>query len=120
MTAELIGPLLRDVSPSFYLTLRVLPPVIRPQVSLAYLLARASDTIADTEIVPRKHRLAILREMQDGNIRSVAELAEQQALPAERGLLRRLDECYRTLAGLEAGDRQLIAQLLHTIIGGQM
>jgi farnesyl-diphosphate farnesyltransferase len=120
MTAELIGPLLHNVSRSFYLTLRVLPPVIRPQISLAYLLARASDTIADTEVVPRKRRLAILREIQDGNIRSVTELAEQQALPVERVLLRRLDECYRKLAGLEAGDQHLIAQLLHTITGGQI
>ena len=39
---ELIGPLLKQVSRSFYLTLRVLPAPIRPQISLAYLLARAT------------------------------------------------------------------------------
>ena len=49
--SELIGPLLRDVSRSFYLTLRVLPNAVRPQISVAYLLARASDTIADTDAV---------------------------------------------------------------------
>src|ERR1044071_3439434 len=46
------GPLtdlLRQVSRSFYLTMRVLPAAIRPQVSLAYLLARTSDTLADTQ-----------------------------------------------------------------------
>jgi len=32
--------LLRDVSRSFYLTMRVLPGAIRPQIGLAYLLAR--------------------------------------------------------------------------------
>ncbi|MDR0842390.1 MAG: farnesyl-diphosphate farnesyltransferase, partial [Acidobacteriota bacterium] len=33
--------LLRRVSRSFYLTLRVLPRTIKPQLGLAYLLARA-------------------------------------------------------------------------------
>jgi phytoene/squalene synthetase len=33
----LLTDLLRDVSRSFYLTLRVLPREIRPQISLAYL-----------------------------------------------------------------------------------
>ena len=117
---ELTGPLLRNVSRSFYLTLRVLPEPIRPQISLAYLLARASDTIADTEVVARERRLEILREMQAGNVRSVPALAEQQALPAEQTLLRRLDDCYRLLAELDAGDRQRVAELLRTIIGGQI
>ena len=45
---ELLTELLRDVSRSFYLTLRVLPRPVRPQIGLAYLLARATDTIADT------------------------------------------------------------------------
>lgn len=117
---ELIGPLLKQVSRSFYLTLRVLPEPIRPQISLAYLLARASDTIADTEVVARPRRLDILREMQAGRIQTVRELAGQQALPAERVLLERLDDCYRMLAEFEAGDRQRIGELLHTIISGQI
>ncbi|MCX7825074.1 MAG: squalene/phytoene synthase family protein, partial [Verrucomicrobiae bacterium] len=53
---QIIGPLLKEVSRSFYLTLRVLPGALRPAISLAYLLARASDTIADTKVVPREKR----------------------------------------------------------------
>ncbi len=117
---DLLGELLKEVSRSFYLTLRVLPAAIRPQISLAYLLARASDTIADTEVVPRERRLEILREMQAGKIRSVIALSEQQALPAERLLLRRLDDCFMKLAALEQGDRLRIVDLLTTIIGGQI
>jgi farnesyl-diphosphate farnesyltransferase len=118
--AELIGPLLREVSRSFYLTLRVLPEEIRPPISLAYLLARASDTIADTEVVPRQHRLELLREMRDGKMPAVSDLAEQQALPAERMLLGRLADCYRMLAGIEERDRQRIGELLTTIVSGQI
>ena len=47
-----LNRLLKEVSRSFYLTLRALPGAIRPQIGLAYLLARATDTIADTEIIP--------------------------------------------------------------------
>jgi len=43
--------LLKATSRSFYLTLRVLPAAVRSQIGLAYLLARTTDTIADTELV---------------------------------------------------------------------
>ena len=54
-----LNDLLKATSRSFYLTLRVLPAAVRPQIGLAYLLARTTDTIADTELVAldsRNHR----------------------------------------------------------------
>lgn len=117
---ELIGPLLKEVSRSFYLTLRVLPEPIRPQISLAYLLARASDTIADTAVVDRRRRLELLKGMQRGEMRAVAELVQHQALPAERILLQRLGDCQAMLAQLNPADQQRIHDLLQTIIGGQI
>jgi len=118
---ELIGPLLRAVSRSFYLTLRVLPAPIRPQISLAYLLARATDTIADTDAVPRAKRIVLLREFQSlTRVPALGALAENQALPAERLLLERLDECLALLDTFTAVDRRLIQQLLNTIITGQL
>ena len=49
--------ILRSVSRSFYLTLRVLPQGVREPVGLGYLLARIADTITDTSILPsdQKH-----------------------------------------------------------------
>jgi farnesyl-diphosphate farnesyltransferase len=41
--------LLKNVARSFYLSIRLLPPTLRGPVALAYLLARASDTIVDEE-----------------------------------------------------------------------
>lgn len=118
---ELIGPLLQAVSRSFYLTLRVLPAPIRPQISLAYLLARATDTIADTDTVPRAKRIGLLREFQSlTRVPALGPLAESQALPAERVLLERLEECLALLDTFTAVDRQLIQQLLTTIITGQI
>ena len=61
---ELLTTLLKEVSRSFYLTMRVLPAAIRPQIGLAYLLARTTDTIADTEIVPVAQRLEALQALR--------------------------------------------------------
>jgi len=47
MQANLSRKVLKDVSRSFYLSLRFLPEGFRTPTSLGYLLARASDTIAD-------------------------------------------------------------------------
>src|SRR6185503_17070321 len=75
-------PLLKSVSRSFYLTLAILPHNVRPQMALAYLYARAADSIADSRLMPREHRLqhlvrfrqwigdpekngSVLREMQE-------------------------------------------------------
>ena len=44
------------VSRSFYLSISILPKPLRDPVALGYLLARASDTIADTAELPREGR----------------------------------------------------------------
>src|ERR1051325_6928701 len=94
---ELLTDLLRDVSRSFYLTLRVLPKSIRPQVGLAYLLARTTDTIADTELLPVGQRLQSLRALRGRILGTSAaplnfgELARNQSSPAERVLLEKCE-----------------------------
>src|SRR5215472_16935160 len=95
--------LLRDVSRSFYLTLRVLPARIRPQIGLAYLLARTTDTIADTELLPLDQRLGALEALRLRILgRNAAPIdfgafAQQQGYPAERLLL---EQCETSLAAL--------------------
>lgn len=59
------GKLLASVSRSFYLTLKALPRVVREPISLAYLLARAADTIADTSQVSADIRLQSLARFRD-------------------------------------------------------
>ena len=46
-----LNALLKRVSRSFYLTLRILPRSLRTPIGLAYLFARAADTIADTALI---------------------------------------------------------------------
>ncbi len=118
---ELIGPLLRDVSRSFYLTLRILPGQIRPQISVAYLLARATDTIADTEAVPRAKRVLLLQQLQNlARVPELGAIAGPQTTPAEQRLLGRLEEIVAALDGFEEMDCRRIQELLKVIVAGQI
>ena len=65
MSSATLNDLLKRVSRSFYLTLRVLPGAVRPQIALAYMLARATDTVADTDLIPVEERLATLRRLRE-------------------------------------------------------
>jgi len=117
--------LLRGTSRSFYLTLRVLPGGVRPQISLAYLLARTADTIADTEIVPLEQRLDALRGLRQRILgeRStplqLREFAERQGSSAEKLLLERAEDAVAALQSSPAADRQLIQEVLNVITSGQ-
>src|SRR5690242_9365136 len=98
-----LNELLKQTSRSFYLTLRVLPGAIRPQIGLAYLLARTTDTIADTEIVPLEQRLAALQQLrerilgQNSAPLNFGELAKQQGSDAERLLLEKVEDSLAAL-----------------------
>jgi len=119
------GDLLKQVSRSFYLTLRVLPAAVRPQIGLAYLLARTTDTIADTAILPTDQRLAALGSLRDRILGKSStrldfgELARSQGLPVERVLLDRVESSLALLGQLSPADLQLVRAVLDTITSGQ-
>lgn len=125
MSQPSLNELLKQTSRSFYLTLRVLPRAIRPQIGLAYLLARTTDTIADTEIVPVAQRLEALRALRERIVGTSSAalnfgaLARQQGLPAERMLLERVEEALAVLRGLAQTDLKLVCKVLDTITSGQ-
>ncbi len=128
--AEMVR-LLGQVSRSFYLTLRILPAPVRSQISLAYLFARAADTIADTRLVPVERRLSALREMRGaivntatGRTASFPDLgslvqAQTDATPGEREILGSIGRLLGALRRFSREDRQLICEVLHTITIGQ-
>lgn len=118
--------LLRDVSRSFYLSLRVLPRPMRPAVSLAYLLARASDTLADTTVVPPQLRMELLDgfigEMGGGAAAwrsDLSSFSEKQDHSGERELLERLDKAFTWLEALSEPQQALVREVVATITGGQ-
>lgn len=120
--------ILKSVSRSFYLTIRFLPRPLREPIGLAYLLARATDTIADTAEIPATVRLTNLRllgEVIAGKndfpaiADSLGNFAARQTNPAERKLLENVHQCTDQLARLSAEDRADIRDVLATIVRGQ-
>lgn len=125
---DLLHDLLKQVSRSFYLTLRVLPKPVRLQTGLAYLFARAADTIADTDLLERSRRLEFLERFKDqfrsdrinwDDLQSLqAALLPHQKHSSERVLLQRLDDCFRLYAALSASDHQRVRWLMGTLTNG--
>jgi farnesyl-diphosphate farnesyltransferase len=100
--APLLTDLLKAVSRSFYLTMRVLPARIRPQFGLAYLLARATDTIADTEIVPVAQRLAALRDLRERILGNRSRPVDFSELARSQGAQRKmLQHCEAAVHDIE-------------------
>ena len=120
-----LNNLLKATSRSFYLTLRVLPARVRPQIGLAYLLARTTDTIADTEIVPPAQRLNALQKLrerilgQNSAPLDFGGLAQRQGSPAEKLLLEKVEDSLAALQNFSAADQKLIRAVIETITSGQ-
>ncbi|HVW53292.1 MAG TPA: phytoene/squalene synthase family protein [Trinickia sp.] len=128
--ADLLGPLLKSVSRSFFLTLRILPGPMREPVGLAYLLARAADTIADTSLVDPTRRLRLLLALRaavggDKSASTLAaigevadEVAGQQALADEKRLLESLTAALTLLEQLAPADRAAVREIVITLTTG--
>jgi farnesyl-diphosphate farnesyltransferase len=122
-----LATLLKDTSRSFYLTLRVLPGRIRTPIGLAYLLARTTDTIADTGLVALEQRLEALRQLRERILADTpgappldfGALARHQASRAEGLLLEQCEAGLALLQTLAPADRQLVREVLDTITSGQ-
>ena len=120
-----LNDLLKATSRSFYLTLRVLPARVRPQIGLAYLLARTTDTIADTELVPLPQRLDALHELRERILGQSSApldfggLAQRQNVSAERLLLEKAGDTLALLQTLSPEDLMLVRDVLATITSGQ-
>lgn len=125
MAEELETGVLRAVSRSFYLSLKFLPGPMRRPASIAYLLARCSDTIADTAAVPVGERLACLQDFSEKMIKPSGvgiipdSFVSRVSDEGERELLRRCSEVFLGLESLSFSEQGLIRELLAIIIEGQ-
>jgi farnesyl-diphosphate farnesyltransferase len=124
--------LLRQVSRTFYLSLVVLPRALRHPLGIAYLLARAADTIADTRLLDRADRLRRLESLRTAiatagadptilaDTGALADLAAAQATSGERQLLLRLSECVGELNRLKPADATRVRAVLATVTRGMI
>src|SRR5207244_9634115 len=121
--------ILRSVSRSFYLSIRFLPAQLREPVALAYLLARTTDTVADTARISgtlRTETLQTLSSAIQGKssrkiiVNRLASFAPLQESAAEQRLIESLPGCLEWLEHMENADRDEIRALLAKITNGQM
>ena len=127
---ELGGQLLAAVSRSFYLTLKALPKELREPISLAYLLARTADTIADTASVDVAVRLDCLEQYRalvsdGGESQNLAQMLREQFCPkqsdeAERRLMEKFADGIAWLRTMAPRPLAAIQSVLEHIIDGQM
>jgi len=128
---ELGGKLLSSVSRSFYLTLKALPRELREPISLAYLLARTADTVADTVQVDTDTRLACLTQFEAWVMaeeatteQALARVLDERFRPlqtdeAEAVLMQRFTEALAWLRTIKGSVLENIRAVLKTIIHGQ-
>jgi len=121
--------ILRSVSRSFYLSIRLLPAQLREPIALAYLLARTTDTVADTARISGTVRTETLKMLSNGIqgrasrdvvINLTASFVPLQENVAERRLLVALPDCLEWLEHVDAADRNDIRVVLEKITYGQM
>ena len=121
--------ILRSVSRSFYLSIRFLPGQLREPIALAYLLARTTDTVADTAQISASVRMETLKLFSNGIqgtasrevvTELVASFVSLQKNESERQLLASLRDCLARLEGMEHADRNDIRVVLEKITRGQM
>ena len=129
--------LLKQVSRSFYLSVRVLPASVQYPIGLGYLLARAADSIADTPLLPASERLVLLQRLaQAASGDAGAQTALMQGLErarlsspkpienlnptaqAEARLLSTLPQCLSLLSGLPPDDQRLVRWVLDQLTQG--
>lgn len=119
---------LKQVSRTFYLTLRILPGRIRLPMALAYLFCRVADTIADTDLIPPSERLKVL-ELFRGQFRpggvdweTISEIQVKwihfPAVSSEKLLLWHLMDLFEHLEKLLPGDQDRIRDLVLTLTRG--
>ena len=123
--AELFA-LLKGVSRSFYISVRFLPKRIRLTIALGYLLARTTDTIADTNRLPPAERIRVLQRLLGsvggGEMRDVGDLTAcltAQANGPEKVLLGNVQRVLQFLSAIPREHRQLLNEVLTKIVRGQ-
>ncbi len=97
-------------------------------MGLAYLFARAADTIADTDLIGRAQRLRYLKMFRAQFAGDAVQLQDIQAIQAallphqinsaERVLLQRLPECLALYRQFDRGDRERISWLMDVLPNG--
>ena len=118
--------LLKNTSRSLYLSVQALPRIVRPTFSIAYLLCRYADTIADTHLLSADTRLAWIRDFahlieaqpQARMLRLAREISGKSENPYEKELIKNLPLCLAEFNRLSSSDQELVLQVVRAVCEG--
>ncbi|MCQ2410144.1 MAG: squalene/phytoene synthase family protein [Elusimicrobiaceae bacterium] len=118
--------LLKNTSRSLYLSVQALPRAMRPAFSVAYLLCRYADTIADTPLLPAERRLywiakfpSIIETQPDEEITHLArEINGGSENPYERILIENLRPCLAAFNKISASQQPFILEVARAVCNG--
>jgi farnesyl-diphosphate farnesyltransferase len=121
LAADLSKKVLKDVSRSFYLSLRFMPEGFRAPTSVGYLLARASDTIADAGELSVEERKGALADFRSAVLSGGSFVGpEMKKLPSgEEVLMGRIDDCLESLNELPEEQKKAVQKVVKIITDGQ-
>ena len=121
---ETLQEILKGTSRAFYLSLAVLPAAARAPLSLAYLIARAADTIADAPVDDGVDRVQLLRAFHQGLLQGevpalscsgIRPLKSKEAL-----LLGSLSRLNAELQTRPTAEREAILDVVSTLVEGML
>lgn len=122
-----LNEILKQVSRSFYLSIRILPVPMRTPVTIAYLLARAADSMTDSDNINLASRKKYLDDLLN-SLNSIDSNVETEILSStlkplisdvgEQKLIHFLPEIIICFHQLSAEDKSLVQQVVITLIRG--
>lgn len=118
--------LLKHNSRSLYLSVQILPRKMRPAFSVAYLLCRYADTIADTHLLPAERRLYWIEQfpqlIQTQDSRQTAQLEKEisggSENPYEEMLIKHLTPCLTLFNQISAPQQTIIMEVVQAVCEG--
>lgn len=122
----LLGPVLKGVSRSFYLTLKVLPKNLREPFGVAYLLARTADTISDSGILTSQGALDALDKLRSriekmsctDDWSEIIGASKHLSEESEQRLLMAIPRTLSVFDNLLEPDRNCISRVVSTLTRG--
>ncbi len=118
--------LLKHTSRSLYLSARCLPRAVRASFSIAYLLCRYADSIADTALLAPERRIYWIRQFAvmithpdtQQQQQLVREISGSSSNIYEEKLLRNLPACLQAFAQLSAPQQHTILEVVKAVCQG--
>lgn len=118
--------LLKNTSRSLYLSIQILPAVVRPAFSVAYLLCRYADTIADTSLLPATNRIQwierfpqLIRTQNQTEIELLTnEISGKSENSYEEALIKNLPLCLQKFNSLDTNFQTIILEVVQAVCEG--